>query len=363
MLFGAQVSLLVGFSSMVVAMVIGVTLGCLAGFYGGWVDNVLMRIVDALLAIPYLVFLFVLSIVFSNGTVITVVLIIATLAWPATTRIVRAQFLSLKHQEFLMATRTLGASDIRLMLRHILPNAAGPIIVNATLLVGINIITESILSFFGFGLAPPQSSWGVLLGTVAGFLQRRPANALPAWLRYPHHSALFQSDWRWPTRRARSTHDPALSDSGGMARTINYHGACCCERRCSLAPILEVKGLKTQFRTRDGTIKAVNGVSFDLDEGETIGIVGESGSGKSVTSLSILRLLPTPPAEIVEGEITFEGRDLLEMDERELRKIRGGQISMIFQDPISSLNPVMRISQQLLEPINLHLGIKGAGGQ
>jgi oligopeptide transport system ATP-binding protein len=126
-----------------------------------------------------------------------------------------------------------------------------------------------------------------------------------------------------------------------------------------LAPILEVKGLKTQFRTRDGTIKAVNGVSFDLEEGESIGIVGESGSGKSVTSLSILRLLPTPPAEILDGEINFDGRDLLEMDDRELRKIRGGQISMIFQDPISSLNPVMRISQQLLEPINLHLGIKG----
>jgi oligopeptide transport system ATP-binding protein len=126
-----------------------------------------------------------------------------------------------------------------------------------------------------------------------------------------------------------------------------------------LAPILEVKGLTTHFRTRDGTIQAVNGVSFDLDEGETIGIVGESGSGKSVTSLSILRLLPTPPAEIVEGEINFEGRDLLEMDERDLRKIRGAQISMIFQDPISSLNPVMRISEQLLEPLTIHMGLKG----
>ena len=114
-----------------------------------------------------------------------------------------------------------------------------------------------------------------------------------------------------------------------------------------MAPILEVKGLKTHFRTRDGTIKAVNGVSFDLDEGETIGIVGESGSGKSVTALSILRLLPTPPAEITDGEINFEGHDLLDMDERDLRKIRGSQISMIFQDPISSLNPVMRISEQV----------------
>ena len=126
-----------------------------------------------------------------------------------------------------------------------------------------------------------------------------------------------------------------------------------------MAPILEVKGLKTQFKTREGSVHAVNGVSFDLDEGQTIGIVGESGSGKSVTSLSILRLLPTPPAEIVDGEVLFEGQDLTDLDERDLRKIRGGKIAMIFQDPISSLNPVMRIGAQLLEPIHLHLGLKG----
>lgn len=174
MLFGAQVSLLVGFTSMIVAMVIGVTFGAIAGFYGGWLDNGLMRIVDAILALPYLLVLFVLAIVFANGTISTVVFIIAILAWPATARIVRSEFLALKHQEFLMATRTLGAGDFRLMLRHILPNAAGPIIVNATILVGVNIINESVLSFFGFGLAAPQSSWGVLLGTSQAFFNTDP---------------------------------------------------------------------------------------------------------------------------------------------------------------------------------------------
>src|SRR5689334_13014158 len=126
MLFGAQVSLLVGFSSMIVAIVIGASLGAIAGYYGGWADNVLMRVVDAMLALPYLLLLFVLSIIFSNGSVGTVTFIIAILAWPATARIVRGEFLALKHQEFLMATRTLGAGDLRLILRHILPNAAGP---------------------------------------------------------------------------------------------------------------------------------------------------------------------------------------------------------------------------------------------
>jgi peptide/nickel transport system permease protein len=186
MLFGAQVSLLVGFSSMFVAMGIGATLGAIAGYYGGWIDNVLMRVVDAMLALPYLLLLFVLSIIFSNGTVGTVVFIIAILAWPATARIVRGEFLALKHQEFLMATRTLGAGDLRLILRHILPNAAGPIIVNATLLVGLNIINESVLSFFGFGLAAPQSSWGVLLGQSQTFF-----NAAPRMLYLPGFAILI----------------------------------------------------------------------------------------------------------------------------------------------------------------------------
>ncbi len=163
LLFGAQVSLLVATSSMVVALVIGVGLGSIAGFFGGWIDNVLMRVVDAALSIPYLLLLFVLSLTFSNGSVPSIVLLIAVLAWPITARIVRGEFLALKQHEFLLASRTLGAGNLRLMLRHILPNAAGPIIVNATLLVGANIITESILSFFGFGLNPPQSSLGTML--------------------------------------------------------------------------------------------------------------------------------------------------------------------------------------------------------
>jgi peptide/nickel transport system permease protein len=174
MLFGGRVSLLVGFSAMLVAILIGVTLGCISGFYGGWVDNVLMRIVDAVLSVPYLLLLFVLSVVFSDGSLLTVILIIGVLAWPGTARIVRGQFLSVKNQEFLLATRTLGANDLRLMLRHILPNAAGPIIVNATLLIGISIVNESVLSFFGFGIAPPQSSWGVLLGEAQSFFNSDP---------------------------------------------------------------------------------------------------------------------------------------------------------------------------------------------
>jgi oligopeptide transport system ATP-binding protein len=120
--------------------------------------------------------------------------------------------------------------------------------------------------------------------------------------------------------------------------------------------LLSIRDLRTYFYTEDGIVKAVDGVSFDLRRGETLGIVGESGSGKSVASLSIMRLIPEPPGRIVSGEIIFDGEDLLALTPREMRRIRGKRISMVFQDPMTSLNPFMRISSQLMELTQLHLG-------
>src|SRR5919112_489403 len=120
--------------------------------------------------------------------------------------------------------------------------------------------------------------------------------------------------------------------------------------------LLSVKDLRTYFQTEDGTVRAVDGISFDLERGETLGIVGESGSGKSVTNLSIIRLIPEPPGKIVSGEILFDGEDIRALSIDELRRIRGKRIAMIFQDPMTSLNPFMRISKQLMEMTELHLG-------
>ena len=120
--------------------------------------------------------------------------------------------------------------------------------------------------------------------------------------------------------------------------------------------LLEVKDLRTYFNTEDGEVKAVDGISFQLKRGETLGIVGESGSGKSVTNLSLIRLIPSPPGRIVSGEVLFDGVDILSLREDEVRKIRGRRIAMIFQDPMTSLNPFMKISRQLMEITQLHLG-------
>ncbi len=160
---GGQTSLLVGLSSMLMAIVFGIGIGSFAGYYGGLIDNILMRFTDVILAIPFYLLLFVLSISFSDGSPRSVIFLIAALSWTYTSRLVRGEFLALKEREYVLAARTIGANGLRLMFRHILPNAAGPIIVSATLLVGANIISESVLSFFGFGIQPPVASWGSMI--------------------------------------------------------------------------------------------------------------------------------------------------------------------------------------------------------
>ena len=121
--------------------------------------------------------------------------------------------------------------------------------------------------------------------------------------------------------------------------------------------LMKVSGLATQFFTEDGIVKAVDGIEYDLEEGETLGLVGESGCGKSVSALSVLRLIPNPPGRIVGGEVMFEGQDLLKLSEEDMRHIRGNRISMVFQEPMTSLNPILTIGRQITEPLELHMGM------
>jgi len=124
-----------------------------------------------------------------------------------------------------------------------------------------------------------------------------------------------------------------------------------------MAGLIEIKNLRTSFFTPEGEMRAVDGVSFDIEEGKTLGLVGESGCGKSVTALSIMRLIPSPPGKVVGGQILFRGKDLLELNREEMRKVRGNEISMVFQEPMTSLNPVFTIGNQIMEAIRLHQGL------
>src|SRR6266704_3188892 len=124
--------------------------------------------------------------------------------------------------------------------------------------------------------------------------------------------------------------------------------------------LLDVKNLQTQFAVSGGVVRAVDGVSWDVRAGETVALVGESGCGKSVSALSVMRLVSAPAGRIVEGEILFKGRNLLALSEEEMRKVRGREIGMIFQEPMTSLNPVLTVGRQLTEPLEIHLGMTRA---
>jgi peptide/nickel transport system permease protein len=181
-LYGGRVSLFVGFMVMAITLVIGVPIGAIAGFFGGWIDNILMRIIDAVLSLPSLLILILLSAILrstelpfvESNSVMTISVVIGILSWPTVARLVRAVFLTFREMEYVTAAQALGASDSRIMVGEILPNGFGPIIVEATLEVGYAIMEESGLSFLGFGIMPPTPSWGNLLNAAQGHLLEFP---------------------------------------------------------------------------------------------------------------------------------------------------------------------------------------------
>jgi len=185
-LYGGRISLAVGLTVVVITLLIGVPIGAVAGYFGGRVDNILMRITDAALALPSLLVLILLSAILrevdapllEDYPVLTIALVIGLLSWMFTARLVRATYLSIREMDYVLSARTIGARDFRIIIRHILPNAIGPIIVESTLEVGYAILEESGLSFLGFGIQPPTPSWGNLLSNAQEHMFKHPWMAI-----------------------------------------------------------------------------------------------------------------------------------------------------------------------------------------
>jgi peptide/nickel transport system permease protein len=181
MLYGGRISLAVGLASALISTAVGTAIGAWAGFHRGWVDIVLMRLTDVVLSVPALPLILLVSGLL-RPSVPVLICIIGSLSWMGTTRLVRGQFLSLREREFVEAARALGATNSRLILRHILPNTVAPITVAATLTVGQAILLESAMSFFGFGVQPPTPTWGNLLNEATQWLDSAPWLAIPPGL-------------------------------------------------------------------------------------------------------------------------------------------------------------------------------------
>jgi peptide/nickel transport system permease protein len=180
-LYGGRVSMSVGLLSTGVALLMGTFIGAVAGFYGTWLDNLLMRLTDLFLSFPSLFVLILLSAMIRDtplaafrGGLVTIVVVIAVLSWMVTARLVRATFLSLREQDFVEAAQALGATPLRIVLHHILPNAIGPILVQSALLMAYAILTESGLSYLGFGIQPPTPTWGNMLNDAQTYMTRYP---------------------------------------------------------------------------------------------------------------------------------------------------------------------------------------------
>ena len=332
LLYGSQISLSIGIIGILLSFTFGMIIGGISGYFSGWTDTVIMRLCELIMSIPALYLIISLRATFppsmSSAQVYAMIIIILSfIGWASMARVIRGMTLSLREQQFVLAARALGQSHLKVIVRHILPNTFSYVIVAATLSVPYYILGEVVLSFLGRGHPGAERQ----LGQHA---DRRPKHRVFAELSLAAragrghfcHRSRFQLPRRWFKRR------------GGH----------------EVMTLLEIKNLKMDFGKGADALRAVDGVSLTIGAGETVCLVGESGCGKSVTALSIARLVPAPPANYVGGEILLNGRDVLKMSNGELRNIRGGVVSYVFQEPGASLNPVFRVGNQIKESLKLH---------
>jgi peptide/nickel transport system permease protein len=354
--WGTRVSLAVGLIAALTAAIIGSTIGIVAGFCGRWVDGVLMRAIDMLMAFPYL--LLALAIVAALGPgLLNALFAIAIVNIPFFARAVRGVTVGLVRLDYVAAARLGGQSGLTILTGEILPNLLPVIIITFSTTLGWMILETAGLSFLGLGAQPPQADLGSMLGEGRSLLLVAPHVALvPGFV-----ILLIVIGINLVGDGIRDLVDPRLA-SGGLIRpspaTAVAPGAVLPppEAPSSADVILSVRNLKTHFLLGGERYKAVDDVSFDLHPGECLGIVGESGSGKSVTALSLLGLVPTPPGRIVGGSILYRGRELLGLPLPELQELRGNRIAFIFQDPLGTLNPLMTVGEQIAETIRRHQG-------
>ena len=354
LLYGARVSLIVGFAAAWIALIIGGLIGIVAGYRRGWVGSLLMRITDFFLVIPDLALMIVLVAII-GPSLGTIILVIGALGWTTTARLVRSQTLTVRERKYVMRAQAIGAGDIHILRRHILPAVLPLMLANMVLVISLAILSESTLAFLGLG-DPTVISWGQMLNFAFG---RGAVSAGAWWALIPPGLAIVWvvlgttllgtalEDALNPRLKRHHLESPGsdvADDREPSPLPVAVPGD---------APLLRVRDLSIEFDSEQGPLRAVDRVSFDLRRGETLGLVGESGCGKTTTVLGILRLLP-PGGRVVGGSVWFDGEDLLSLDGGSLRSFRWTRLSLVFQGAMNALNPVRTIGDQITEAIRLH---------
>lgn len=347
-IWGTQLALLVAVVSSAISTLVGVVLGSISGYYGGWIDAVMSRTFDVFLLIP--AFFLVLLIVALFGSDITfIMLAIAATTWPRSARIMRSQVLTLKARTYVQAALAAGASHGQVLRRHVIPNGLAPIITDATLLMGLAVLTEAGLSFLGLG-DQNTVSWGRMI-----FEGQRHLSLAPWISIFPGVAMLvLVAALNFLGDGLNRMLNPQLHQHGNTGREVvpvPVQPSAQEPEEGETAALLRVSGLKMYYRLGGQNVRAVDGVSFELPRGGSLGIVGESGCGKSSLGIALMQVLP-PNAAIHGGSMEFDGASVL--DSRSFRAVRWRRQAMIFQSAMNALNPVLTVGRQLEEAYRLH---------
>ncbi len=357
LIYGARNSLLISISAMLLGSLLGLTAGVTAGFLGGKIDTTVMRLGDIQLAFPFILLAIAILGVIPDRTPLHLILVLGIPGWIVYARVVRSRVLAEREKDHVRAATALGAGKTRRLFRYVLPSVWQVVPVIALLDIGFLVIMESTLSFLGLGLPPRYASWGGMLAEgrrnmiIAPWLPILPGIAIMATVLSVNLVADGMADVLDPRLRKGTFRRIAMRTKPRQDRPDR-------ERE----PLLEVHDLSVEFPVEGRTIRAVRGVSFGLERGETLGIVGESGSGKSVTALAIIQLLDSP-GRVTGGEIMFAGQDLARISNRRMAELRGRRLAMVFQNPGASLNPVLSIGHQMTEVIHRQRRERGVDQQ
>ena len=351
LLWGTRVSLAVGICATLLAALLGTLIGLVAGYAGGKTDSLLMRLIDMLMAFPYILLALVIVAVLGPG-LLNALYAIAVVNIPFFARNIRGLTVGLRQRDFIQAARLSGKNHLQILLTEVLPNVMPVVVVTMSTTVGWMILETAGLSFLGLGTQPPNADLGSMLGQGRAQMFSAPhVSVVPGLMIF-----LLVMSFNLLGDGIRDLLDPRLK-SGILLRAR----AVTTVTRSAVPPavkgndaLLEVVDLQVSFRSGRQSVAAVKGVSFHVAKGECLGLIGESGSGKSVTALSVMGLVSSPPGEITGGAIYVGAEEMLGLSQSQLQQRHDARVAYIFQDPLTTLHPQFSIGAQIIESIQAH---------
>jgi len=353
LLFGSQETLVGVLQAVVVMLIISVPLGIISGYLGGRADSVILRVVDLLMSIPSIIITLAVLAIF-DSSMFAAMITVGVLASGAFIRVIRSAVLGVRQELYVGAARVAGLGRFQIMVRHVLPQARGVLLVQVSLFAAATLGIQTGLAFLGFGPPPPAPSWGGMVAEAASLIHQDP------WLLVPSGGiiaittlafgllgdALRDSNQERFTLASTFKRQVALATGGERATVVEALSS-------TTGAVLSVRNLRIGYGSVGDELTVVENVDFDIAPGEIVGLVGESGSGKTVTALSLLGLLGAT-GRVTGGSILFQGNELVGLSSAGYRGIRGSGIAMISQEPMVALDPSFRVGAQIAEAVRTH---------